>query len=106
VYGASKAFVHQFSLNLRSDLHGTGVRVTCVEPGMAGGTEFSTVRFDGDQDRARAVYTGVQPLGPEDVAESIHWVASLPPHVNVNTIELMPVAQSFAPFQIHRHPAG
>ncbi|MGH2901160.1 MAG: SDR family NAD(P)-dependent oxidoreductase, partial [Solirubrobacteraceae bacterium] len=88
VYGASKAFVHQFSLNLRSDLHGTGVRVTCVEPGMAGGTEFSTVRFEGDQDRARAVYSGVQPLSPEDVAESIHWVASLPSHVNVNTIEL------------------
>jgi 3-hydroxy acid dehydrogenase/malonic semialdehyde reductase len=106
VYGASKAFVHQFSLNLRSDLHGTGVRVTCVEPGMAGGTEFSTVRFDGDQDRARAVYAGVQPLGPEDVAESIHWVASLPPHVNVNTIEIMAVAQSFAPFQIHRRPQG
>ena len=106
VYGASKAFVHQFSLNLRSDLHGTGVRVTCVEPGMAGGTEFSTVRFEGDQDRARAVYAGVQPLGPEDVAESIHWVASLPPHVNVNTIEIMAVAQSFAPFQIHRRPQG
>jgi len=106
VYGASKAFVHQFSLNLRSDLHGTGVRVTCVEPGMAGGTEFSTVRFDGDQERARAVYSGVQPLSPEDVAESIHWVASLPPHVNVNTIEIMAVAQSFAPFQIHRRPQG
>jgi len=105
VYGASKAFVHQFSLNLRSDLHGTGVRVTCVEPGMAGGTEFSTVRFDGDQDRARAVYAGVEALGPEDVAESVHWVASLPAHVNVNTIELMAVAQSFAPFQIHRRPA-
>jgi 3-hydroxy acid dehydrogenase/malonic semialdehyde reductase len=106
VYGASKAFVHQLSLNLRSDLHGTGVRVTCVEPGMAGGTEFSTVRFDGDQERARAVYQGVQPLLPEDVAESVHWVASLPPHVNVNTLELMAVAQSFAPFQIHRRPAG
>jgi 3-hydroxy acid dehydrogenase / malonic semialdehyde reductase len=106
VYGASKAFVHQFSLNLRSDLHGTGVRVTCVEPGMAGGTEFSTVRFDGDQDRARAVYAGVEPLRPEDVAESVHWVASLPPHVNVNTIEIMALAQSFAPFQIHRRPAG
>jgi 3-hydroxy acid dehydrogenase/malonic semialdehyde reductase len=73
---------------------------------MAGGTEFSTVRFDGDQDRARAVYAGVEPLGPEDVAESVHWVASLPPHVNVNTIEIMAVAQSFGPFQIHRRPAG
>jgi len=104
VYGASKAFVHQFSLNLRSDLHGTGVRVTCVEPGLAGGTEFSTVRFNGDQDRARAVYAGVDALGPDDVAETVHWVASLPPHVNVNVIELMTVAQSFAAFQIHRRP--
>jgi 3-hydroxy acid dehydrogenase/malonic semialdehyde reductase len=106
VYGASKAFVHQFSLNLRSDLHGTGVRVTCVEPGLAGGTEFSTVRFNGDEDRARAVYAGVDPLTAPDVAEAVHWVASLPPHVNVNTLELMAVAQSFAPFQIHRRPAG
>jgi 3-hydroxy acid dehydrogenase/malonic semialdehyde reductase len=105
VYGASKAFVHQFSLNLRSDLHGTGVRVTCVEPGLAGGTEFSTVRFDGDQDRARAVYKGVDALGPDDVAETVHWVASLPPHVNVNVIELMTVAQSFGAFQIDRRPS-
>jgi len=106
VYGATKAFVHQFSLNLRSDLHGTGVRVTCVEPGMAGGTEFSTVRFNGDEARASAVYAGTQPLGPDDVAEAVHWAASVPPHVNINTIELMPVVQSFAPFQIHRRPAG
>jgi 3-hydroxy acid dehydrogenase/malonic semialdehyde reductase len=102
VYGATKAFVHQFSLNLRSDLHGTGVRVTCVEPGLAGGTEFSTVRFNGDQDRARAVYAGVEALGPDDVAETVHWVATLPAHINVNVIELMTVAQSFAAFQIHR----
>jgi 3-hydroxy acid dehydrogenase/malonic semialdehyde reductase len=106
VYGATKAFVHQFSLNLRSDLHGTGVRVTCVEPGMAGGTEFSVVRFNGDEDRARAVYNGTEPLGSDDVAEAVHWAASVPAHVNVNTIELMPVVQSFAPFQIHRRPAG
>jgi 3-hydroxy acid dehydrogenase/malonic semialdehyde reductase len=105
VYGASKAFVHQFSLNLRSDLHGTGVRVTSVEPGLSGGTEFSTVRFNGDEERARAVYTGVDPLSAADVAESVHWVASLPAHVNVNRLELMAVAQSFAPFQIHRRPA-
>jgi 3-hydroxy acid dehydrogenase / malonic semialdehyde reductase len=105
VYGASKAFVHQFSLNLRSDLHGTGVRVTSVEPGLSGGTEFSTVRFNGDEERARAVYTGVDPLSAEDVAESVHWVASMPAHVNVNRLELMAVAQSFAPFQIHRRPA-
>jgi len=105
-YGASKAFVHQFSLNLRSDLHGTGVRVTCVEPGLCGGTEFSTVRFGGDQDRAQAVYAGTQPLSADDVAESVFWAASLPPHVNVNLIELMPVVQSFAAFQIHRRTAG
>jgi 3-hydroxy acid dehydrogenase/malonic semialdehyde reductase len=104
VYGATKAFVHQFSLNLRSDLHGTGVRVTCVEPGLSGGTEFSLVRFGGDAGRADAVYSGTAPLTADDIAEAVHWVASLPAHVNVNTIELMPVAQSFAPFQIHREP--
>jgi 3-hydroxy acid dehydrogenase/malonic semialdehyde reductase len=102
VYGATKAFVHQFSLNLRSDLHGTGVRVTCIEPGMCGGTEFSTVRFGGDQTRADAVYAGVTPLSADDVAEAVAWATAQPAHVNVNTIELMPVAQSFAPFQIHR----
>jgi 3-hydroxy acid dehydrogenase/malonic semialdehyde reductase len=106
VYGATKAFVHQFSLNLRSDLHGTGIRVTCVEPGMAGGTEFSTVRFNGDEDRARAVYAGTEPLTADDVAEAVHWAASVPAHVNVNTIELMPVVQSFAAFQIHRRPVS
>ena len=101
VYGGTKAFVHQFSLNLRSDLHGTGVRVTCVEPGMAE-TEFSVVRYDGDQAKADAVYAGMQPLTAADVAESIYWAATLPPHVNVNTIELMATAQSFAPFQVAR----
>jgi len=101
VYGGTKAFVHEFSLNLRSDLHGTGVRVTCVEPGMAD-TEFSLVRFGGDQARADAVYTGMQPLTADDIAEAVHWAATLPPHVNINTIELMPVAQSFAPFQVAR----
>jgi 3-hydroxy acid dehydrogenase / malonic semialdehyde reductase len=100
-YGGSKAFVHQFSLNLRSDLHGTGVRVTCVEPGMAD-TEFSLVRFGGDDAKADAVYTGMQPLTAADVAGAVYWAATLPPHVNVNTIELMPVAQSFAPFQVAR----
>ena len=96
VYGGTKAFVHQFSLDLRSDLHGTGVRVTCVEPGMAE-TEFSTVRYGGDTAKADAVYAGMQPLTADDVAESIYWAATLPPHVNVNTIELMATAQSFAP---------
>jgi 3-hydroxy acid dehydrogenase/malonic semialdehyde reductase len=101
VYGGTKAFVHQFSLNLRSDLHGTGVRVTCVEPGMAD-TEFSLVRFDGDQAKAAGVYHGMQPMTADDIAEAIHWAASLPAHVNVNVIELMPTAQSFAPFQVAR----
>jgi 3-hydroxy acid dehydrogenase/malonic semialdehyde reductase len=101
VYGGTKAFVHQFSLDLRSDLHGTGVRVTCIEPGMAD-TEFSTVRFGGDQAKADAVYSGMQPLTADDVAECVHWAAGLPAHVNINTIELMPVAQSFAPFQVAR----
>jgi len=100
-YGGSKAFVHQFSLNLRSDLHGTGVRVTCVEPGMAD-TEFSTVRFGGDKTAADAVYAGMQPMTGDDIAEAIYWAAAQPPHVNVNRIELMATAQSFAPFQVAR----
>ena len=102
VYGATKAFVHQFSLNLRSDLHGTGVRVTSVEPGLSGGTEFSVVRFGGDQDKAGQVYQGVEPLGPDDVAEAVHWAATLPPHVNINVIEMMPVAQSFSALAVAR----
>ena len=101
VYGATKAFVKQFSLNLRSDLHGTGVRVTSIEPGMAD-TEFSVVRFEGDRAKARAVYQGMQPLTADDIAESVHWATTQPTHVNVNRIELMPVAQSFAGFQVHR----
>ncbi|VVJ16545.1 Short-chain dehydrogenase [Amycolatopsis camponoti] len=102
VYGATKAFVHQFSLNLRSDLHGTGVRVTNVEPGMVGGTDFSKVRFDGDQDKADKVYEGTTPLTADDVAESVFWAANQPKHVNINVIELMPVVQSFSPLQIFR----
>ena len=102
VYGATKAFVHQFSLDLRSDLHGTGVRVTSVEPGLSGGTEFSVVRFGGDQARAGQVYHGVHPLEAGDVAEAVYWAASLPPHVNINVIEMMPVAQSFGPLAVAR----
>ena len=101
VYAGTKAFVHQFSLDLRSDVHGTGVRVTCVEPGMAD-TEFSTVRFSGDQSKADAVYAGMQPMTADDIAESIYWAATMPQHVNVNVIELMATAQSFAPFQVAR----
>jgi len=106
VYGGSKAFVHQFSLNLRSDLHGTGIRVTSVEPGLSGGTEFSQVRFGGDRERAATVYAGTQPLTADDIAAAIEWATSQPAHVNVNVIELMPVSQSFAPFQVHRDASG
>jgi 3-hydroxy acid dehydrogenase / malonic semialdehyde reductase len=102
VYGATKAFVHQFSLNIRSDLSGTKVRVTNIEPGMCGGTEFSEVRYKGDKEKASAVYKGVEYLTSEDVAETIYWVASRPDRVNINTLSMMPVAQSFAGFLIHR----
>ncbi|MFI5613751.1 SDR family oxidoreductase [Amycolatopsis sp. NPDC051903] len=101
VYGATKAFVHQFSLNLRSDLRGTGVRVTNVEPGLVGGTEFSNVRF-GDDDKAAKVYEGTTPLTADDIAESVFWAASQPAHVNVNLIEIMPVVQTFSPLHIQR----
>jgi 3-hydroxy acid dehydrogenase/malonic semialdehyde reductase len=101
VYGATKAFVRQFSLNLRSDLLGTAVRVTSVEPGMAE-TEFSLVRFGGDASRARKVYEGVSPLTGEDVADAIVWAVTRPPHVNVNALELMPVQQAFGPFAVSR----
>lgn len=102
VYGATKAFVHQFSLNLRADLAGTAVRVTCVEPGLCGGTEFSNVRFKGDDTKAAGLYRDLTPLSPQDIADSIYWIATLPAHMNVNTIELMPVAQSFAGLSLHR----
>lgn len=100
-YGGTKAFVTQFSLGLRSDLHGTGVRVTSIEPGMAE-TEFTLVRTHGDQSASEKLYTGASPMTAEDIAETIHWVASLPPHLNINRLELMPVTQSFAGFQVAR----
>jgi 3-hydroxy acid dehydrogenase/malonic semialdehyde reductase len=102
VYGATKAFVRQFSLNLRADLAGTGIRVSDVEPGLCGGTEFSKVRFHGDEARAAQVYVDTTPLTAEDIAETVYWIASRPPHVNINTISLMPVDQSFAGMSIHR----
>ena len=102
VYGATKAFVRQFSLNLRADLLGTALRVTDIEPGLCGGTEFSNVRFHGDDDKAARVYADVQPLTAEDIADSVYWIATRPAHVNINTIELMPVAQSFAGLSVHR----
>jgi 3-hydroxy acid dehydrogenase / malonic semialdehyde reductase len=102
VYGATKAFVHQFSLNLRTDLLGTPVRVTVIEPGMVSGTEFSNVRFHGDDERAAKVYEGTQALRPEDVAEAVYWVATLPAHVNVNAMELMPISQAYAGLAVAR----
>jgi serine 3-dehydrogenase len=101
VYGGSKAFVSQFSLNLRADLHGTGVRVTTLEPGMAE-TEFTVVRTHGDQAASDALYQGAQPMTAQDIADTIFWIATLPPHLNVNRLEMMPVSQSFAGFQIAR----
>jgi 3-hydroxy acid dehydrogenase/malonic semialdehyde reductase len=93
VYGATKAFVDQFTLNLRADLVGTGVRATNIAPGMSGGTEFSNVRFKGDDTAAAKVYQGAMALTPEDIAEAAWWVASLPAHVNINGIEMMPTCQ-------------
>jgi len=101
VYAGTKAFVRQFSLDLRCDLHGTGVRVTSIEPGMAE-TEFTLVRTGGDQAASDALYAGMNPMTADDIADTIWWIATLPPHLNINTIELMPVSQSFAGFQIHR----
>lgn len=100
-YGATKAFVKQFSNNLRADLHGTGIRVSNVEPGLAE-SEFSVVRFHGDREKADAVYEGTEPLTPVDIAEIVYWLADRPRHVNVNRLEVMPVCQSWSPFAIHR----
>lgn len=102
VYGATKAFVKQFSLNLRADLAGTAIRVTNVEPGLCGGTEFSNVRFHGDDAKAASVYQGVEAIQPEDIANTVLWVSQQPAHVNINSIEIMPVAQTFGPLNISR----
>lgn len=102
VYGATKAFVRQFTLNLRTDLHGTAVRVTDIEPGLVGGTEFSNVRFKGDADKAGKTYENANALTPEDITEAVWWVANLPGHVNINTLEMMPVSQSYAGLNVHR----
>ena len=102
VYGATKAFVDQFTLNLRADLVGTGVRATNIAPGLCGGTEFSNVRLKGDDAAAAKVYEGTVPLTAADIAETAYWIATLPPHVNINTIEMMPTCQGFSPFTIKR----
>jgi serine 3-dehydrogenase len=101
VYGATKAFVTQFSQNLRTDLHGSGVRVTSIEPGMAE-TEFTLVRTGGDQSASDQLYAGAHPITPGDIADTIWWVANLPPHLNINRIEVMPVSQSPAGLQVAR----
>ena len=102
VYGASKAFVKQFSNNLRADLIGTRVRVTNIEPGMCGGTEFSNVRFKGDDDKAAAVYAGVEFLTAKDISNTVQWVVAQPWHVNINSIEMMPTAQTYAGLAVAR----
>jgi serine 3-dehydrogenase len=100
-YGGTKAFVKQFSLGLRADLHGTGVRVTSIEPGMVE-TEFTLVRTGGDKAASDALYRGVNPMTGDDIAATMLWVAELPPHLNINRLELMPVSQSFAGFKVDR----
>lgn len=102
VYGATKAFVRHFSHNLRADLFGTRVRVTDIEPGMVAGTEFSAVRFKGDATKAAAPYAGADPLTADDIADAVHWVATRPARVNVNTLQVMPVCQSYGPLRIHK----
>jgi 3-hydroxy acid dehydrogenase / malonic semialdehyde reductase len=103
VYGATKAFVHQFSLNLRADLLGTAVRVTDIQPGLCGGTEFSVTRFRGDRDKAATIYDGTEPLTASDIADAVYWVVSRPAHVNINTIQMMPVCQAFGPLAVKRN---
>lgn len=102
VYGGTKAFVRQFSLNLRADLVGIGVRATDIEPGLTGGTEFSQVRFHGDAARADQVYAGTKPMTADDIAEAVAWVVGLPWHVNINRIEMMPTCQGPGPLVVKR----
>ena len=106
VYGATKAFVDQFTRNLRADLAGTGVRATNLAPGLCGGSEFSQVRMRGDEAAAARVYEGTQPLTPDDIAEAAYWIATLPAHVNINHLELMPTCQGYGPTVVKRNTAG
>lgn len=106
VYGATKAFVDQFSRNLRADLVGTGVRTTNLAPGLVGGSEFSQVRLRGNEAAAAKVYEGTQALTPQDIADTAYWIATLPPHVNINHIEMMPTCQGYGPLTIKRTPAS
>jgi len=102
VYGGTKAFVKQFSLNLRSDLVGKNIRVTDIEPGMVSGSEFSKIRFGGDESKAAAVYAGTNSLSPENIAEAASWIIALPPNMNINRIEMMPTCQAIGPFAVKR----
>ena len=106
VYGATKAFVEQFTRNLRADLVGTGVRATNIAPGLCGGTEFSNVRLRGNDAAAAKVYEGTVPLTGDDIAETAYWIATLPPHININHIEMMPTCQGYGGFTIKRSPAA
>jgi len=102
VYGATKAFVEQFTRNLRADLVGTGVRATNIAPGLCGGTEFSNVRYRGNDNAAAKVYEGTVPLTADDIAETAYWIATLPPHVNITHIDMMPTCQGYGALNIKR----
>ncbi|AKG19114.1 malonic semialdehyde reductase [Moraxella bovoculi] len=102
VYGATKAFVTQFSLNLRADLIGKNVRITNIEPGLCGDTEFSNVRFHGDDERASKVYENVEFIRPQDISNMVSWLINQPKHININRLEVMPTAQTFAGLTVHK----
>lgn len=101
VYGATKAFLKQLSLNLRAELLGKKIRVTNIEPGMVE-TEFSIVRFHGDKNKAKTIYAGMKPLSADDIADAVFYCLTCPPHVNINALEIMPTNQAFSPFAVHR----
>jgi 3-hydroxy acid dehydrogenase/malonic semialdehyde reductase len=102
VYGASKAFVGQFSVDLFDELRGTPIRVSNIAPGLSGGTEFSNVRFKGDDKRASKIYEGLEPLSPEDIANTAYWIATRPAHVNIGSVQIMPVVQAPGGTTLHR----
>ncbi|PAF48097.1 NAD(P)-dependent oxidoreductase [Helicobacter sp. 12S02634-8] len=104
VYGATKAFIKQFSLNLRADLYDKNIRVSNIEPGLCGGSEFSLVRFKGDEIKAQKVYENTHPLYPEDIAEAVYWIAHLPSHININRLEMMPTTQAPAALNVAKTP--
>lgn len=103
IYGSTKAFVKQFSLNLRAELYDKNIRVSNIEPGLCGGSEFSIVRFGGDKSRADKVYENTQPLMPEDIAEAVFWCVSLPSHMNINRMEIMPTTQAPAALNVAKN---